>query len=259
MGLEMNKAKRSPLNHKLLRNPGQSLDEQIHALLHNFVTGPVIVAIFVLVFAGIEWLRYYRPYGPAPEVYSVVAIIVVLYATIRMFMLWTRLRALKFARDGEKTVGQFLEGLRERGYRIFHDVVGKGFSLDHVLIGPAGVFTVETKMGSEPIMGNRRVIFDGARIQINGSEPERGPIVQAKRRANRLRNLLAQSTGHDFDVRPVIVYPGWSVEWTGPKNRSIWVLNPKWLKAFLEHEPLRLSSEDIHLASFHLSRFERAS
>ncbi|MGE5302750.1 MAG: nuclease-related domain-containing protein [Alphaproteobacteria bacterium] len=244
--------------NKPLRNSAQSVDEQIHALVHDFVTGPVVVAFLFLLFTGFEWLRYYRPYGPAPVVYSLVAIIVVLYATIRLFLLWSRVRALKLARDGERAVGQFLEGLRERGYRIFNDVIGKGFSLDHVLIGPAGVFTVEAEVRSRPIRGRARVIFDGARIRVNGGEPDRAPIAQAKRRANRLRELLAQTTGHDFDVRPVIIYPGWSVEWAGPKNRSIWVLNPKWLKAFLEHEPLRLSSDDIHLVSFHLSRFERA-
>jgi hypothetical protein len=259
MELSMDKAKRSPVNDKPPRNSGPSLDQQIHSLLCNFVIGPVVVAFFFLLFAGLEWLRYYRPYGPEPVVYSLVAIIVVLYTTIRMFILWPRVRALKLARDGEKTVGQFLEGLRGRGYRIFHDVVGKGFNLDHVLIGPAGVFTVETEIPSKPIRGNARVIFDGARVRVNGGEPERAPIAQAKRRANGLRELLAQSTGHNFDVHSVIVYPGWSVEWTGPKNRSIWVLNPKWLTKFLDHEPLRLTSEDIHLASFHLRRFVRAS
>jgi hypothetical protein len=258
MEIGMNKPRRSPLKYKPLRNPGESLDELIHGLLYNFVTGPVVVAFFFLLFAGVEWLRYYRPYRPEPVVYSVVAIIVFIYTTFRMVILWPRMRALKLARDGEKAVGPFLDGLRERGYRIFHDVVGKGFNLDHVLIGPAGVFTVATKMHTKPIKGNPPVIFDGEKIRVNGFEPERDPIMQAKRQANWLRELLAESTGHEFDVRPVIVYPGWSVEWTGPKNRSIWVLNPRWLTSFLDHEPLRLSSKDIHLASFHLSRFVRA-
>lgn len=255
----MSKSKRSPLNYKPLRNAGQSPDEQIHGLIYNFVTGPLLVALFFLLFAGLEWLRYYGPYGLEPIVYSVVAIIVVVYTAIHMFMLWARLRALRLARDGEKAVGQFLDELRERGYRIFHDVVGTGFKLDHVLIGPAGVFTVETEMRSKPIKSNPPVIFDGEKIRVNGFKPERDPIMQAKLKANWLREMLTESTGHKFDVRSVVVYPGCSVEWTGPKNRSIWVLNPKWLKSFLDHERLRLSTKDIHLASFHLSRFCHAS
>lgn len=258
-GSGVRKSKRSPLMYKGLRNAGQSPDEQIHSLLYHFVTGPVVVAFVFLLFAGLEWLRYYRSYRPEPVVYSVVAIIVVVYTTIRMFILWLRVRALKLARDGEKAVGQFLDGLRERGYRIFHDVGGTGFKLEHVLIGPAGIFTVETKTPSKPFRSNPPVIFDGEKIRVNGFKPERDPIMQAKLKANWLREMLTESTGHKFDVRSVVVYPGCSVEWTGPKNRSIWVLNPKWLKSFLDHERLRLSSKDIHLASFHLSRFCHAS
>lgn len=258
-GIGVGKSKRSPLKYKRLRNAGQSLDEEIHSLLCHFVTGPVVVAFVFLLFAGLEWLRYYRPYRPEPVVYSVVAIIVVVYTIIRMFILWLRVRALKLARDGEKAVGQLLDGLRERGYRIFHDVVGTGFKLEHVLIGPAGIFTVETKTPGKPFRSNPPVIFDGEKVRVNGFEPERNPIIQAKRQANWLRELLAERTGHEFNVRAVIVYPGRSVEWTGPRNRSIWVLNPKWLTSFLDHGPLQLSSDDIHLASFHLSRFCHAS
>jgi len=35
------------------------------------------------------------------------------------------------------------------------------------------------------------------------------------------------------------------------------VLEPKALPAFLDHEPVILTAEDVKLASFHLSRFIR--
>jgi hypothetical protein len=44
------------------------------------------------------------------------------------------------AKDGEKAVGEFLERFREKGYRIFHDIVGGDFNIDHVLIGPSGIY-----------------------------------------------------------------------------------------------------------------------
>ena len=38
-----------------------------------------------------------------------------------------------------------LDGLRERGWFALHDVqLGRG-NIDHVLVGPAGIFTIETK------------------------------------------------------------------------------------------------------------------
>jgi Nuclease-related domain len=254
----MSKSRRRTLNYGRSPNSTQSLDEQIDGLIHSFLKGPIVVSFFFLLFAALEWLRYYRPYRPEPIVYSVVAGIVLTAAAIRMLLLWPRMRALKLARDGEKAVQHFLEGLRQRGYCIFDHVVGKGFNLDHVLIGPAGIFTVETKIDGRVIRSNTPVIFDGDKIRLNGFEPERDTIVQAKRHANWLRVLLAESTGREFGVHPVILYPGCSVEWRGPKSRSIWVLSPEWLTSFLDHEPLRLSSDDIRLASFHVSQFTGA-
>jgi len=104
-----------------------------------------------------------------------------------------------------------------------------------------------------------RVTFDGETIRIDGFEPDRDPVVQAKAQASWLRELLGESTGRRFDVRSVIVYPGWWVNEGNAKANTIWVLEPKRLPTFLDHEPGRLSQEDIHLASFHLSRFVRTA
>ena len=107
--------------------------------------------------------------------------------------------------------------------------------------------------------GEAHVVFDGKTIRIDGFEPDRDPIVQAKAQASWLRELLAESTGHKFAVKSVIVFPGCYVDYIGPKERTIWVLNPKALSTFLDHEGTQLSLEDIQLASFHLSRFVRTA
>ncbi len=146
----MTKAKRSPLKDRPLRSPGQSLDKQIQDLVYDYLLWPMIFAVIMISFAALEWLRYYRPQAPLPIIFSVVAAAAVAFAAYRIYKALPRWRALKLGRDGEKVVGQFLETLGERGYRVFHDVVGGNFNLDHVLIGPAGVFTVETKTYSKP-------------------------------------------------------------------------------------------------------------
>lgn len=252
----MSKPKHSPFSHQ----PGnrvESIDEQIYGLIYNFVTGPVALAFFFLAFAGIEWLRYYRPSRGEPIVHSIMAAIVLAYAAVRLSKVWPRVRALKVARDGEKALGQFLDALRQRGYRVFHNVAVRGVQLEHVLIGPAGVFTVEAKTENRSVKPHAPVIFEGERIRVDGCEAERHTIAHAKSHAHWLRRFLAECTGRDFEVRPVVVYAENSVEWRGPKNRSIWVVNPKWLTSFLDQEPVRLSAEDIHFASLQLSRFAR--
>lgn len=250
--------KRSPIKDKPLRNPGQSLDEQLNDLVINKVTQPLVIALVLVVLAGTEWWRYYFPQKPSPILYTVGALAGIGYAAYQIWRAWPRLGALKLGLDGEKAVGQYLERLREIGYQVFHDVVGTGFNVDHVVIGPAGAFTIETKTFSKRSSPDAKVTFDGERIVVDGREPDRDPVVQAKAQARWLREFLAESTGRKFAVRPVIVFPGWWVEQSTGSTREVWVLEPKALPGFLGHEPAILAAEDVQLASYHLAQFIRA-
>ncbi len=250
---------RSPLKDPPLRNPGQSLDEQIYDLIYDYMLWPAIFALFFLILAGLEWFRYLRTVPPSPAIYSFGAVIALAFAAHRISKALLRLSALKLGRHGEKEVGQSLEQLRERGHVVFHDIPGTEFNVDHVLIGPAGVFTVETKTYSKSLTRKSKVIFDGETILVDGHKPDRDVLGQANAQATWLSEVLRKSTGRHFHVRPVIVYPGWFVKQAGSRNKDIWVLNPKALPAFLDHEPSRLCSEDVSLVSSHLDRFIRTS
>lgn len=47
--------------------------------------------------------------------------------------------------EGEEFVGGILEDLRARGWLVIHDVsFGRG-NIDHIVVGPGGIFTIETK------------------------------------------------------------------------------------------------------------------
>ena len=46
---------------------------------------------------------------------------------------------------GEEHVGKIIDGRREQGWLAIHDAqTGRG-NIDHILVGPSGLFTVETK------------------------------------------------------------------------------------------------------------------
>lgn len=86
-------------------------------------------------------------------------------------------------------------------------------------------------------------------------------MVQGKAQVHWLRDLLLRdSTGRACVVRAAVLYPGWFVKMTAkPHGQTIWVLNPKALPAFLGHQPVSLTEADVQLATYHLSRFIRAS
>jgi hypothetical protein len=81
------------------------------------------------------------------------------------------------------------------GYQVFHDLVGDGFNVDHVIIGPGGVYVIETKTISKPAKGESSVKYDGATITVDGNVPDRNPVAQAKAGANWIREIIKSSTG----------------------------------------------------------------
>ena len=217
-----------------------------------------MASLFVAL-AAHEWYRSWRPTPPAPWTYSVIALAAVAYAAWKFMRVRPQLRKLRQAIDGERAVGQFLERLIPQGYKLFHDVLGEGFNLDHVAIGPAGIITIETKTWSKPARGEPRIVFEGEQIQVGARAPDAAPLIQARAQARWIAELLTKSTGREFPVHPAVVFPGWFVERRATATREVWVLEPKALPHFLEHEPHRLDAEAIAMASFHLSRFVRAS
>lgn len=245
---------RSPLKEKPLRNPGQSVREQRIELLFEKFLGPLIATAIVALWAVQEWMRYFVSAPPNPWLASAFALAALAYMGWQFARYRPRLRQLRQAEDGEKHVGQLLEGLRANGYMVFHDIVGDGFNVDHAVIGPAGVMTIETKTWSKPGRGSPTIEFDGETLTVAGRTPERDPVVQAQAQAAWLKGLLAESTGKTFAVRPVVLFPGWYVEDGRKGRKDLWVLEPKSLPGFLAREKATLSPEDIKLAAFHLSR-----
>ena len=250
---------KSPLKDKPLRNPGQSVREHRFDLFYDKLLAPAVVVVMLLYWAVIEWMRYFFPSTPSPWLATFFLSVAVGYAGWQFRMNWPKIRALKQAEDGEKAVGQHLEGLRSQGYSVFHDLIGEGFNVDHVIIGPAGVFTIETKTWSKPRQGSPTISFDGETLRAAGWEPDRDPIIQAKAQASWLHGLLMESTGKSYPVRPVVLFPGWYVEDSRRSRKDLWVLEPKALPAFLANEKGQVLPEDVSLATSHLSRFIRAN
>jgi hypothetical protein len=167
---------------------------------------------------------------------------------------------LRLARDGERSVAETLDSLRDLGYRVLHDVPAPSFNLDHVLVGPQGIFLIETKTFSKPVARNARIEYDGTRVTIEGRPPGRDPVQQAMASARWLAELLEEMAGRRCFVRPVVLFPGWYVDHsrrTGPA--VVWVLNPKGLEGFIEQEPTRLSPENVNVIAFHLSQYARGA
>lgn len=250
---------KSPLKDSPLRNPGESLDKQIERLTHDVGGGYIWLMLITIGITAFEWWRYYRDLEIDPQSISVFAAIVIPYCLYKILEASQKVKRLKQGRDGEKAVGQYLENLRETSAKIYHDIPAKNFNIDHVVIAKSGIYVIETKTYSKPDSGRPSVIFDGTSLKLNSGVTTDKPLIQVLASSNWLRELIKETTGKVFAVKPVIVFPGWFIEPTSDaKSSDIWVLNPKGLPTFIANSKDKMTSEDINLVSFHLSRYIRS-
>jgi len=100
---------------------------------------------------------------------------------------------------GEIAVGRILEGLGPE-WLVLHAIpVGKGSSdIDHVLVGPAGVFTVNTKNHS-----GQSVWVAGRTLMVAGKKTRH--LYNAAYEAARASKLLSAAVGAAVDVTGIVV------------------------------------------------------
>ena len=196
---------RSPLRERLLHVPGQSLDETINRLWDDRgVMYAMAMAAFVCV-ALVDWYRWLTHVPLRPWVTTVWAAVVTAYSIRGLVRLRKQTKLLEQGRDGERAVAEVLEAVREQGGRVFHDIVGEGFNVDHVVLSTRGVFVIETKTLSKPRGGTIKV--EGRQIIAGGANLGAKPIEQAETNARWVRDFLKQSTGKGHPVKPCLVFP----------------------------------------------------
>ena len=233
--LDRRRGRRTPLTKHLLRSPGESLrqaienhTDRVQEVLLLGIAGPAGVAgVYLSQSCQVDASAG----GKNPVVILVLILVlgagVALYAGIRLVSMFRTLRSLRLGLDGELATGEELNQLLTEGFRVYHDFPAEGFNIDHVVIGPTGVFAVETKARAKPTTGDGKrdatVVFDGQHLQFPwGAEDH--CLEQANRQAQWLQKWLRQAVGEAVPVQPVLALPGWFVDRQG--RGAVRVFNP---------------------------------
>lgn len=137
-------------------------------------------------------------FGAHPWLFAVFFIISFVFAAF----MWRRgLRCVesyfKGAR-GEERVAGILAALPSE-YHVFHDYEAGRYHVDHVVVGPTGVFCVETKNWSG------EVTVEEGNVLVNGGLPSRQPAIQASREADALAARLL-AAGWNGTITPVVCF-----------------------------------------------------
>lgn len=226
--------RRSPIRNKPLPGAGDSLLKEVDETVDNAMAY-VLGAAFLVLLAVMDWVWRLTKSTPPAWMYTSFAIVACVVCAIKLVRSRKRVRQLVQAREGERAVAQQLESeLRRDGYEIFHDLPGAGFNIDHIVVGPTGVFVIETKTYSKPRGRESRVALSQDGLLVDGRRPSRDPVNQARSLARWLRGFLVEMTGRPIPVQPVVVFPGWFVE-PMPPSFDVWVLNEKPAVTFIRN------------------------
>lgn len=250
----MTRRVRSTVRANPLRQPGQSVRQQQYDLLFDRLF-PIATIIFVLWFvAALEWAWLSSGLRPDPLFWTAFAALITLYGVARAWPLIRRLRHLALGYKGERVVGEFLDRLRILGYSVYHDVPGEGDNIDHVIISTRGIYTIETRTCNKPARGQSKVRYDGEAVSLNGGPADPAPVIRARAQAAQLKRLLREITDRRFTVRPLVLYPGWSIEHReGADASDVRVLSPTGLYRWIEREPTTIPPEAARDAALRLA------
>ena len=235
------KKRKSPFKENFLRSPGEGLRGQLDDInldlnLYLFFAFAVPLAIYAALlthayFGGIT-------ISATSVLYSITtAAAFEAYFIFRLVTLFSKRRKFRLGYEGELAVGQQLNQLLRDGYYVYHDFPADKFNIDHVVVGPAGVYAVETKARQKPDTGNGRsdakVIYDGQKLHFP-DWTETKPLDQARLRAQWLSKWLSSAVGDPIHAKPVVVLPDWFVDRMSPNGVS--VINPKQFKSVLNSD-----------------------
>jgi len=215
------------------------LDKSVSDLMLEYLAIPVIFGVALVFMAVWEWLRWFGSVKVHPWYLTALAVLFVCLAAWRWRTVYRIVVDRMKGAEAEHQVGLQLAELRGMGYRVVHDVMldpdaDQPWNIDHVLVGPSGVYAIETKYRRKPGRGPARVDFDGTGLKFSTGYYDLEAVSQTTRAAVDLGNAIRREFSIPAWVRGVVVFPGW--EANGSSKKDLWVLKPEALGKWLEVE-----------------------
>ncbi len=204
-----NARRRYPLQDCILRPTGESTRQKLEAESERFANTVLYMTLLPALLYATALAGGFSPWLP-----SVVSCVGALVGSAALWRCHDRLSSYGLGYAGERAVADHLQPLERAGYRVFHDVPYAGFNIDHVVVGPSGLFAIETKTrrmaSGAPETRRRTVEFDGHLIHYPGSSDRYG-LDQALRNRDALRSLVNEKLGVELPVSGILALPGWFV------------------------------------------------
>ncbi len=247
---------RTPQQEKLLRPPGYSSFLKLDDLLDGSYVR-IIQALSCGALAGVSVQGVADVLGKIGLSWWLLipSFCLVSFAVACAWLTGDLLRRLREAQNwrlglrGEQAVAEKLAEVAECGYRAYHDIPGDGpWNLDHVVVGPQGVFVIETKARRKPAekradQSHYKAVLDGDVLRFSNGD-DRKVVTQVLANARWLSDYLRKKTGETVFVEPLIAVPGWWVERSG-RESEVKAMNACYLAGYLRSRPAVLKPTQV--------------
>ncbi|MDP6116474.1 MAG: nuclease-related domain-containing protein [Planctomycetota bacterium] len=228
---------------KPLRHPGQSLDRKINQAFKTWATHFIFSAGVMIIYALHEWARWIFNWEASPVLFSGLAFFGIVFCLTSLDPISRRWRFLRKIKRDKHRASEDLNELTEQGYAMLHDFAPTEFRMDHVLIGPGGLYAVATESIEKAKRRGEEIQYDGSHLFLRGNLLTRDPVSRAKVMADWLDQKVFQALGRKFSVQPVVLFPRRHME--GPLTTSeVWVLNSAALPSYINLEDEKLNKYD---------------
>jgi hypothetical protein len=251
------KNKKNPLNLEMLREPGHSLRQEIEDTSDGIMDCVFFLSLVPIYIYAVVVTQY----ALSAKSLSLVVLLIYLVASLgilihfsrKIYNLLKKRNDLRLGYDCELMTGQELAGLIKDGFKIFHDFPAGTFNIDHIAVGPTGIFAIETKGRAKNKVAEKKnweVQFDGKQL-VFPEWTETKPIAQTINQAKWLKKWIHQATGIECKVDPVLVLPGWYIKRTGPSDVKVYNgKNP----FFLAKGTTLMTPQQIQAVSFQIEQ-----
>ncbi|MDA0838547.1 MAG: nuclease-related domain-containing protein [Planctomycetota bacterium] len=227
-----------------LRHPGQSLDPKIDQAFKTWTTHFIFTAGVMILYAVYEWARWIFTWNSHPMLFSGLAFLGIVFCLTSLDPISRRWRFLRKIRRDKIRASEDLSELTKQGYFMLHDFAPTEFRMDHVLIGPGGLYAVATESIKQARRRGEEIQYDGKNLYLRGKLFERDPISRARVMADWLDQKVFQALGRRFKIQPVVLFPRRHME--GPLTTSdVWVLNSAALPSYINLEEEKLNKYDL--------------
>lgn len=153
---------------------------------------PLFISIFALGFSAALLVFVWHQVGSLLVVLSLCAVAWCLVRGERRMENY-----FKGAR-GEEHVAGILRSLPDE-YHVFNDFVACGSHVDHVIVGPSGVFAIETKFW------RGKVTIEEEHILVDDQLPDRDPLAQVLKESSLVKTELVRK-GWKGTVTPILAF-----------------------------------------------------